>query len=99
MASGDPDPFNDTALLLTPAWLIWACSGPKGGGVVSSTRLRNNQVTAFHSKLIADSGLDVQTALAGSPEPVVAFRPLSPETAPGITERCRAAAAKAMAGN
>jgi len=91
LGGGDPDPFNDTALLLTPAWLIWARSGPKSGAVVSGARLRDAQVSAFESKLIPDTGLEVQSSLAGSPEPVVAFIPLGPESAAEITERVKAA--------
>jgi hypothetical protein len=95
LAGGDPDAFHDTALLLTPAWLIWARSGPKGGTAVSAARLRDAQVSSFDSKLIPDSGLEVQTAVAGEAEPVVAFIPLGPESAAAITEQVMAAVAKA----
>ncbi len=97
LGGGDPDPFHDTALLLTPAWLVWARSGPKSGTVVSSARLRDAQVSAFDSKLIPDTGLDVQTPIAGEAEPVVAFIPLGPESAPTITAHVRAAVATAQA--
>ncbi len=89
LGGGDPDPAHDTALLLTPAWLVWARSGPKSGTVVSSARLREAQVSAYNSKLIADSGLEVQSPQVGSPEPVVAFIPLGPDMAPSIVERVR----------
>ena len=95
LGGGDPDPAHDTALLVTPAWLIWARSGPKTGVVVSSARLREAQVSAYSSKLIPDSGLEVQSLMVGSPEPVVAFIPLSAEAAAGITERVKAAASAA----
>jgi hypothetical protein len=98
LGGGDPDAFSDTALLLTPAWLIWARSGPKSGTVVSSARLRDIQVSAFESKLIPDTGLEVQSTVAGSAEPVVAFIPLGPESAPSITERVKTAVATAAAG-
>jgi len=94
---GDPDPFHDTALLLTPGWLIWARNGPKSGPVVSAARLRDAQVSAFESKLIPDTGLEVQTPVAGSAEPVVAFIPLGLESAAAITEQVRAAVAAAVA--
>jgi len=92
---GDPDPFHDTALLLTPAWLVWARSGPKSGPVVSAARLREARVSAFESKLIPDSGLEVQTTPPGSAEPMVAFIPLGPQSAAGITEQVQAAVAAA----
>ena len=91
LGGGDPDPFHDTALLLTPAWIIWARSGPKSGVAVSAARLREAQVTAFESQLVPDSGLEVQSPLAGSAEPVVAFVPLGPESATAITAQVRAA--------
>jgi len=97
LGGGDPDPFHDTALLLTPTWLIWARSGPKSGTVVSAARLREAQVRAFESKLIPDTGLEVQTAVAGVAEPVVAFIPLGPESAAAVTEQVRAAVARAAA--
>ena len=97
LGSGDPDAFHDTALLLTPAWLIWARSGPKSGTVVSAARLREARVTAFASRLIPDTGLEVQTPVAGAAEPVTAFIPLGPESAAAITEQVQAAAAKAAA--
>ncbi len=95
LGGGDPDAFHDTALLLTPAWLVWARSGPKSGTVVSAARLRDAQVSAFESKLIPDTGLEVQTPVAAQAEPVVAFIPLGPESAAVITEQVRAAVAKA----
>jgi hypothetical protein len=95
LGGGDPDPFHDTALLLTPAWLVWARRGPKSGVVVSAARLRGATVTAFASKLIPDSGLEVATPVPGQAEPVVAFVPLGPDMAASITEQVRAAAAAA----
>jgi hypothetical protein len=95
LGSGDPDAFHDTALLLTPAWLVWARSGAKSGTVVSAARLRDARVSAFESKLIPDTGLEVQTPVVGQAEPVVAFIPLGPESAATITEKVRAAVAKA----
>lgn len=92
LGSGDPDPAHDTALLLTPAWLIWARSGPKTGTVVSSARLRDAQVSAYSSKLIPDTGLEVQSPVLGSPDPVTAFIPLGADLAAAITERVKAAA-------
>ena len=97
LGGGDPDPFHDTALLLTPAWLIWARTGPKSCTVVSAARLREAQVSAFESKLIPDTGLEVQTPVAGSAEPVVAFIPLGAEAAASITEQVKAAVASARA--
>ncbi len=92
---GNVDPFHDTALLLTPAWLVWARSGPKSGTVVAAARLRETRVSAFESKLIPDTGLEVQTPVAGSPEPVVAFIPLGPELADSVVARVKAAVANA----
>lgn len=97
LGGGDPDAFHDTALLLTPAWLIWARGGPKSGTVVSAARLREVQVSAFESKLIPDTGREVQSPQFGSAEPVVAFIPLGPESAASITERVKAAVASAKA--
>ena len=97
LGSGDPDAFHDTALLVTPAWLVWARSGPKSGVVVSAARLREATVTAFESQLIPDTGLEVQSPQPGQPEPVVAYIPLGPESAAAITEQVRAAAARAAA--
>jgi hypothetical protein len=97
LGGGDPDPAHDTALLVTPAWIIWARSGPKTGVVVSAARLRDAQVSAYDSKLIADSGLEVQSPVEGSPEPVTAFIPLSPEAAARFVERVQATA-RAAAG-
>ncbi len=95
LGGGDPDPAHDTALLLTPNWLIWARSGPKTGVVVSSARLRDANVSAYDSRLIPDTGLEVASPQVGSPEPVVAFIPLGPGAAPGLIERVKAAAAQA----
>jgi len=97
LGGGDPDPFHDTALLLTPAWLVWARSGPKSGTVVSAARLREARVSAFESRLIPDSGLEVQTTPPGGAEPVVAFIPLGPESAAAITQQVQAAVARAAA--
>jgi hypothetical protein len=95
LGGGDRDPFHDTALLLTPAWLIWARGGPASGTVVLSARLRDVQVSAFASKLMPDTGLEVTYPSPGSPEPVVAFIPLGPDLAASITERVKAAVANA----
>jgi hypothetical protein len=96
LGGGDPDALHDTALLLTPAWLIWARSGPKSGTVVSSARLRDIQVSAFNSQLIPDTGLEVRMSGAGLLEPVDAFIPLGPEAAASITERVKAAVTRSL---
>lgn len=95
LGGGDPDPFHDTALLLTSDWLIWARSGPQSGTVVASARLRDAQVTAFSSQHIPDTGLEVTSPLPGSPEPVTAFIPLGPELAASIIAFVQTAVASA----
>ena len=95
LGGGDPDPYHDTALLLTADWLIWARGGPKSGTVVSAARLRTAQVAAFSSKLIPDTGLEVTSPVLGSPEMVTTFIPLSPEVAATVTQFVQAAVAGA----
>jgi hypothetical protein len=97
LGGGDPDPYHTSALIVTPAWIVWARGGPKRGVVVASARLREARLSAFDSKLIPDSGLEVQSPQPGTPEPVSAFVPLAQDVAAGITERVKAIAAKAAA--
>ena len=92
---GDPDPYHDTALLLTSGWLIWARSGPKSGTMVSAARLQEAEVAAFNSQLIPDSGLEVITHPPGTTEAVTAFVPLAADRVDPVLALVRAAGGKA----
>src|SRR3712207_6139100 len=56
---GDPDAIHHTAMLLTPALLIWGTTGKRRGTSIVSARLADIEVRDYEPSLIEDSGLDI----------------------------------------
>jgi hypothetical protein len=86
-----PDPFHESAPLLTSQWPVCARSGPRSGAVRAAARLRQARVSAFESRLIPHTGLEVPVPQPGSPEPVTAFVPLGPDISAAVTQQVPAA--------
>ncbi len=81
LLAGDPDQFTYTALLATPAWLIWARSGASTGALVNSAQLKNIQVREYYSWLTKDAGLEVFGVITGTKTRVKGVIGMGPEPA------------------
>ena len=73
LRDSDKDPVHYVGALVTPAWIIWVRSGLKSGDVVSAAKLKDVEVSDFHSDFLEDTGLDLFGFVNQSPERVHSF--------------------------
>ncbi len=73
LRGGDKEPVHYVGALVTPAWLIWAKYSLKSGDVVSAAKLKDIEVSDFHSDTKEDTGLDLFGFVNQSPDRVRSF--------------------------